>query len=150
MDFIGTCYEYVRQQVQKRLLLLHHSTKCPHEDGHCPITPHCADMKQLWRHMKGKVHIRQKQLRLSLLYHSAKCPHENRRCPVTWHCAEFKRLWRHLEGCADNQCRVPHCFSSRVVLCHYRKCKDTACLTCGPVREIVRKSQSSRSSSGSV
>ena len=142
---------YPEWKVQKRLLLLHHSTKCPHEDGRCPVTPHCADMKQLWRHMKEKVRIRQKQLRLLLLYHSVKCAHENRRCPVTRHCAEFKRLWRHMEGCADNQCRVPHCVSSRAVIWHYKKCKDAACLTCGPVREIVRrKSQSSRSSSGSV
>jgi len=96
-----------------------------------------------------KVRIRHKQQRLLLLHHSAKCPHEDGRCPVTPHCADMKRLWRHMEGCKDNQCRVPHCFSSRAILSHYRKCKDAACPACGPVRETVRKSQSSRSSSGS-
>ena len=53
-----------------------------------------------------------------------------------------------MEGCKDNQCRVPHCFSSRAILSHYRKCKDSACPACGPVRETVRKSQSNRGSSG--
>ena len=96
-----------------------------------------------------KVRIRHKQQRLLLLHHSAKCPHEDGRCPVTPHCADMKRLWRHMEGCKDNQCRVPHCFSSRAILSHYRKCKDSACPACGPVRETVRKSQSSRGSSGS-
>merc|ERR1712238_29633 len=95
-----------------------------------------------------KVRIRHKQQRLLLLHHSAKCPHEDGRCPVTPHCADMKRLWRHMEGCKDNQCRVPHCFSSRAILSHYRKCKDTACPACGPVRETVRKSQSSRGPSG--
>jgi len=44
-----------RQQVlrhqQQRLLLLRHAAKCPHEDGRCPVTPHCAGMKRLWKHI---------------------------------------------------------------------------------------------------
>jgi E1A/CREB-binding protein len=38
---------------QQRLLLLHHSAKCSAEDGRCTVTPHCSDMKRLWRHMEG-------------------------------------------------------------------------------------------------
>ena len=45
-----------RQQVlrhqQQRLLLLRHAAKCPHEgDSRCPVTPHCAGMKKLWKHI---------------------------------------------------------------------------------------------------
>ena len=44
-----------RQQVlrhqQQRLLLLRHAAKCPHENGKCPVTPHCAGMKRLWKHI---------------------------------------------------------------------------------------------------
>lgn len=97
-----------------------------------------------------RVRIRHKQQRLLLLHHSAKCPYEDGKCPVTPHCADMKRLWRHMEGCKDNQCRVSHCFSSRAILSHYRKCKDSSCPACGPVRETVKKSQSSRSNGGST
>ena len=51
----------------------------------------------------------------------------------------MKRRWRHKEVCQDNSCRVPHCFSSRAILSHYRKCRDSQCPACGPVRETVRK-----------
>ena len=36
---------------QQRLLLLHHSSKCPYEDGKCKVTPYCGEMKKLWKHM---------------------------------------------------------------------------------------------------
>ena len=94
-----------------------------------------------------KARIKHKQQRLLLLHHSAKCPHEDGRCKVTPHCADMKRLWRHMEGCKDNDCRVSHCFSSRAILSHYRKCKDAQCPACGPVRDTVRKSQSTHGSS---
>ena len=96
-----------------------------------------------------KMRIRHKQQRLLLLHHSAKCTAKGP-CPVTPHCADMKRLWRHMEGCKDNNCRVPHCFSSRAILSHYRKCRDSSCPACGPVRETVRKSQSSRGSNSSA
>ena len=86
-----------------------------------------------------KIKIHHKQQRLLLLHHSANCTAEEGRCTVTPHCAEMKRLWRHMEeGCKDNNCRVPHCFSSRAILSHYRKCKDPACPVCGPVRQSRR------------
>lgn len=85
--------------------------------------------------------IRHKQQRLLLLHHSAKCPHEDGRCSVTSHCAEMKRLWKHMDQCKDNNCQVPHCYSSRTILSHYRKCNEPACPACGPVREIARKAR---------
>jgi hypothetical protein len=33
---------------QQRLILLQHAAQCQHKDGPCPVTRHCADMKQLW------------------------------------------------------------------------------------------------------
>jgi hypothetical protein len=27
--------------------------KCQHNDGSCPVTRHCADMKHLWKHIPG-------------------------------------------------------------------------------------------------
>ena len=97
-----------------------------------------------------RIRVRHKQQRLLLLHHSAKCPAEDGRCTVTPHCTDMKRLWRHMEGCRDNSCRVSHCFSSRAILSHYRKCKDPSCPICGPVRETVRRSRQSGSTSSQI
>jgi hypothetical protein len=67
---------------QQRLLLLHHSAKCPHEDGRCPVTPHCADMKRLWRHMEG-------------------C--KDNQCRVS-HCFSSRAILSHYRKCKDPAC----------------------------------------------
>jgi Bromodomain/TAZ zinc finger len=67
---------------QQRLLLLHHSAKCPHDDGRCPVTPHCADMKRLWRHMEG-------------------CKDNN--CRVS-HCFSSRAILSHYRKCKDPAC----------------------------------------------
>ena len=85
--------------------------------------------------------IRHKQQRLLLLHHSAKCPQEDGHCTVTTHCAEMKRLWKHMDHCKDNNCQLSHCYSSRAILSHYRKCNEPTCPACGPVREIARNAR---------
>ena len=67
---------------QQRLLLLHHSAKCPHEDNRCPVTPHCADMKRLWRHMEG-------------------CKDNQCRVP---HCFSSRAILSHYRKCKDSAC----------------------------------------------
>ncbi len=96
-----------------------------------------------------KVRIKHKQQRLLLLHHSSKCPYDDGQCKVTPYCGEMKKLWKHMARCTDNECRIPHCFSSRSILSHYRKCKDPRCPACGPVRETVRKTQKKNSNSPS-
>lgn len=67
---------------QQRLLLLHHSAKCPHENGTCPTTQHCADMKRLWRHMEG-------------------CKDNGCRVP---HCFSSRAILSHYRKCKDPSC----------------------------------------------
>ena len=67
---------------QQRLLLLHHSAKCPHEDGRCTVTPHCADMKKLWKHMEG-------------------C--KDNQCRVS-HCFSSRAILSHYRKCKDPSC----------------------------------------------
>lgn len=67
---------------QQRLLLLHHSAKCPREEGRCTTTPHCADMKRLWRHMEG-------------------CKDNNCRVP---HCFSSRAILSHYRKCKDLHC----------------------------------------------
>ena len=67
---------------QQRLLLLHHSAKCTAEEGRCTVTPHCADMKRLWRHMEG-------------------CKDNNCRVP---HCFSSRAILSHYRKCKDPAC----------------------------------------------
>ena len=77
-----------RQQVlrhqQQRLLLLRHAAKCQHEDGKCPVTPHCAGMKRLWKHI-------------------AEC--KNQKCLVP-HCVSSRYVLSHYHRCKDVRCPV--------------------------------------------
>jgi E1A/CREB-binding protein len=77
-----------RQQVlrhqQQRLLLLRHAAKCQHEDNCCPVTPHCAGMKRLWKHI-------------------AEC--KNQKCLVP-HCVSSRYVLSHYHRCKDVRCPV--------------------------------------------
>ena len=66
---------------QQRLLLLHHSAKC-NKKGPCDVTPHCADMKRLWRHMEG-------------------CKDND--CRVS-HCFSSRAILSHYRKCKDVSC----------------------------------------------
>eukprot|EP00587_Corethron_hystrix_P001372 CAMPEP_0113305838 /NCGR_PEP_ID=MMETSP0010_2-20120614/5322_1 /TAXON_ID=216773 ORGANISM="Corethron hystrix, Strain 308" /NCGR_SAMPLE_ID=MMETSP0010_2 /ASSEMBLY_ACC=CAM_ASM_000155 /LENGTH=1600 /DNA_ID=CAMNT_0000160371 /DNA_START=446 /DNA_END=5248 /DNA_ORIENTATION=- /assembly_acc=CAM_ASM_000155 len=77
-----------RQQVlrhqQQRLLLLRHAAKCPHENGKCPVTPHCGGMKRLWKHI-------------------AEC--KDQKCLVP-HCVSSRYVLSHYHRCKDPMCPV--------------------------------------------
>ena len=63
--------------MQQHLTLLFHARKCPHDEGHCPITPQCSDAKRIWRHI-------------------ANC--HNRKCP---HCYSSRYVLTHFRECKD-------------------------------------------------
>ena len=67
---------------QQRLLLLHHSAKCPNDNDVCAVTPHCAGMKRLWRHMES-------------------CKDNSCRVP---HCFSSRAILGHYRKCKDSQC----------------------------------------------
>jgi len=77
-----------RQQVlrhqQQRLLLLRHAAKCQHDDGRCPVTPHCSGMKRLWKHI-------------------AEC--KDQKCLVP-HCVSSRYVLSHYHRCKDVRCPV--------------------------------------------
>ena len=67
---------------QQRLLLLRHASKCQYEAGQCPVTPHCASMKKLWKHI---AHCR------------------NQQCTVQ-HCMSSRYVLSHYRRCKDQRC----------------------------------------------
>ena len=48
--------------------------------------------------------------------------------------------YEHVKAASPANCRASVDESTRPVLSHYRRCKDNRCLSCGPVRETIRKS----------
>lgn len=74
----------VLKQQQQRLLLLRHASKCPHEAGRCTVTPHCANMKSLWKHIMS-------------------C--KDQECKVP-HCVSSRYVLSHYSKCKDQQCPV--------------------------------------------
>ena len=73
---------YLKEKKQ-RLLLLRHAAKCPHSSG-CPVTPHCAEMKALWKHI-------------------ADC--KDRDCKVR-HCMSSRHVLNHYRACKDVRCEL--------------------------------------------
>ena len=69
---------------QQRLLLLRHASRCKHEGGTCPVTPHCAGMKKLWAHI-------------------AAC--KDQQCKVN-HCLSSRYVLSHFRRCKDSRCPV--------------------------------------------
>jgi len=74
----------VLKQQQQRLLLLRHASKCPHESGRCPVTPHCWNMKQLWKHIMS-------------------CKDQD--CKVA-HCVSSRYVLSHYSKCKEPTCPV--------------------------------------------
>ena len=72
------------QHKRQRLFLLHHSSKCLHEDGRCKVTTRCASMKRLWKHM-------------------ARCAENNCRAS---HCFSSRSILSHYRNCKDPRCPV--------------------------------------------
>lgn len=74
-------YQKIRHK-QQRLLLLRHASRCQHESGKCPVTPHCASMKRLWEHI-------------------AICKIQS--CTVQ-HCLSSRYVLSHYRRCKDQRC----------------------------------------------
>lgn len=74
----------VLKQQQQRLLLLRHASKCPHEADTCSVTPHCANMKNLWSHIMS-------------------C--KDQECKVA-HCVSSRYVLSHYSKCKDSNCPV--------------------------------------------
>ncbi len=67
---------------QQRLLLLRHASKCTAKEGQCTKTPHCAEMKELWKHISG--------------CHNSKCTYP--------HCLSSRYVLMHYRKCKDPRC----------------------------------------------
>eukprot|EP01084_Bolivina_argentea_P041467 76537_1 len=100
--------------------------------------PKAVSLQEEARFIKQN-HQRQKLL---MLHHASKCK-EEKSCAWAPHCTSMKRLWQHIAYCASDVCKQPHCVSSRLVLSHFKRCEDTGCTVCVPVRRFIEAYNSS-------
>jgi len=71
---------------QNRLLLLHHTSQCPHAYGKCPHSRDCAEFKDLWRHL-------------------SKCTDTSSSCGRP-HCVSSRAVLAHYRSCKEPDCRL--------------------------------------------
>jgi len=108
-------YDQRVRHKQQRLLLLHHSAKCMQE-GQCTVTPHCADMKKLWRHMEG-------------------CKDNSCRVP---HCFSSRAILSHFRKCKDPRC--PACIPVREAVRKNQGSSSTQAASTGSLMNSMRSS----------
>ena len=74
------------------------------------------------------------QERLMYLYHATRCSNSDC-CAHAPYCENIKKLLTHIAECSvGEECKTPHCVSSRYVLTHYQDCMDETCRLCASVR----------------
>ena len=108
----------VLKQQQQRLLLLRHASKCPHENGRCPVTPHCWNMKQLWKHIMS-------------------CKDQD--CKVA-HCVSSRYVLSHYSKCKEPTC--PVCGPVReAIRRNYERSRDVVKMARNPGQHAVNPIQ---------
>lgn len=84
IDADNECHKLANKQLQQRVLLLRHSSKCPAQNGKCQITPRCWSMRILWTHI-------------------IRC---NQQVCATPHCVSSRYALMHFFRCKDPICPV--------------------------------------------
>ncbi|XP_011100465.1 histone acetyltransferase HAC1 [Sesamum indicum] len=81
--------------------------------------------------------FRNQQRWLLFLRHARRCPAPEGKCHDP-HCLTVQKLLKHMECCDVFQCTYPRCRATRVLINHHRRCRDTNCPVCVPVKDFVQ------------
>ncbi|KAL3615302.1 hypothetical protein CASFOL_040963 [Castilleja foliolosa] len=77
---------------------------------------------------------------LLFLRHARRCPAPEGKCQEP-NCLTVQKLLKHMEHCNVFQCSYARCCSTRVLVNHHRRCQDTSCPVCIPVKNYVQQAQ---------
>jgi hypothetical protein len=98
-----------------------------------PVAKKRKTSKSLTVTEKKALILRQQSLRLRYLFHSSEC--KDKKCSYKY-CASLKDLWKHIRSPCNNQkCSRTHCLSSRLIVSHFKYCKEKSCKICNNSRQ---------------
>jgi E1A/CREB-binding protein len=83
---------------------------------------------------------------LLFLRHARRCTAPEGKCPEN-NCVNAQKLLGHMEKCIVPECTYPRCLMTRVLVNHHKRCRDSTCPVCVPVRVFLKQLQTSASSS---
>ncbi|XP_055802488.1 histone acetyltransferase HAC1-like isoform X2 [Solanum dulcamara] len=77
---------------------------------------------------------------LLFLIHARRCSAPEGKCPEN-NCIHAQKLLRHMERCSKFDCRYLRCPETKVLINHYRQCKNVNCPVCIPVKKFMQTQQ---------
>ncbi|CAH8388963.1 unnamed protein product [Eruca vesicaria subsp. sativa] len=76
---------------------------------------------------------RNQQRWLLFLLHARTCNPPGGKCKDR-NCVTVRKLWSHMNTCVEPQCLYPRCPHTKVLISHYKNCKDLRCPVCTAVK----------------
>uniref|UniRef100_A0A5B7AU06 histone acetyltransferase n=1 Tax=Davidia involucrata TaxID=16924 RepID=A0A5B7AU06_DAVIN len=77
------------------------------------------------------------------LLHARRCAAPEGKCQDV-NCITVQKLWRHIDRCTVSQCLYPRCHYTKLLLNHYKHCRDPGCPVCVPVRSYRQTQMKAR------
>lgn len=91
--------------------------------------------------------VKRHQWLLILFRHVSRCTNSGK-CTVA-QCEVGRKSWKHVTTCRVYPCSYPRCMPLKRLLKHHNRCRDSACIICGPVRTLcLRQSMAARARTG--
>ncbi|KAJ0247933.1 Histone acetyltransferase HAC12 [Hirschfeldia incana] len=82
--------------------------------------------------------IRNQQRWLLFLLHARTCNPPGGKC-ADRNCVTVRKLWSHMNSCVETQCLYPRCPHTKVLISHYKNCKDLRCPVCMAVKNYRQR-----------
>ena len=77
--------------------------------------------------------FRNQQKWLLFLLHARTCNPPGGKC-TDRNCFTVRKLWSHMNSCVEPQCLYPRCPQTKLLISHYKNCKDLRCPVCMTVK----------------
>uniref|UniRef100_A0A2P2MUK3 histone acetyltransferase n=1 Tax=Rhizophora mucronata TaxID=61149 RepID=A0A2P2MUK3_RHIMU len=73
---------------------------------------------------------------LLFLWHARRCTAPEGKCPE-FNCINAQKLLRHMTRCNVSHCTYPRCHHTRILVQHFKHCRDVGCPVCVPVKNYL-------------
>ncbi|KAJ8751197.1 hypothetical protein K2173_016378 [Erythroxylum novogranatense] len=73
---------------------------------------------------------------LLFLWHARRCTAPEGKCPE-FNCINAQNLLRHMSRCNLSPCAHPRCQHTKILIQHFKHCRDASCPVCVPVKKFI-------------